>query len=595
MESPPERLPCPFGRRASNLNVNELSISQKLWLVHEVLHHDVSYKFLTERYSLGESYIKGLVYKYKHKKAMRNGAGHPDLLGPAELDKVKAQVSAGIHNMNRAEFSKILQAELVAKVTKEKGIAECSIPPISRWTVKRNIEKMSLKLGYAEQTTDARAIATANKYNAVSVAVAHHLVMPLTDAHIAINADGTSYQTGGALTDKIQVIYDPEEQRARGGPLKVLPVKGSSLTAYFVKFYLCMNATGATAPPIYICADDNMVAGAIDVHLVPGLGIGTDLRADGYVVFAKTRSVNEEFYRWWFATIYIKFVMDLRVRYGIEDSKPSYFTLDGEDTQIKPLQTSAMADMCVEHNIIVGKPPASTTSITQPCDAGKCFLSSKTKKRGIKSIAEVLEKTMSERLRAMITVHERNVGGKLPCHHVKSCIEGLQVVQYILQTTLRKDIIVESFKITGQYDPVSGGCDVDRILGQCKEEFTIKEVNQVKRALPQLCALMKANGELKERDYEILGFDQGGHYNGDRDSLVLNRRRYIFLTNPAVIASEDAKRLAKAAAVDVRKENTIKRKEAAAARLAAGVVPRKRAKKNATVEPAVNHDVEGTA
>jgi hypothetical protein len=106
---------------------------------------------------------------------------------------------------------------------------------------------------------------------------------------------------------------------------------------------------------------------------------------------------------------------------------------------------------------------------------------------------------------------------------------------------------------------------------------------------------MKANGELKERDYEILGFDQGGHYNGDRESLVLNRRKYIFLTNPAVIASEDAKRLAKAAAIDVRKENTIKRKEAAAARLAAGVVPRKRAKKNATVEPAVNHDVEGTA
>ena len=41
------------------------------------------------------------------------------------------------------------------------------------------------------------------------------------------------------------------------------------------------------------------MAGAIDVPLVPGLGIGTDLRADGYVVFSKTRAVNEEFYRWW--------------------------------------------------------------------------------------------------------------------------------------------------------------------------------------------------------------------------------------------------------------------------------------------------------
>ena len=139
-------------------------------------------------------------------------------------------------------------------------------------------------------------------------------MMPLTNAHIAINADGTSYQTGGALTDKIRVIYDIEEQKARGGPLKVLPVKGSSLTAYFIKFYLCMNATGTTAPPIYICADDNMKAGVIDVHEVAGLGIGTEVTSIGYVVFAKTRSVNEEFYKWWFTNIYVRFVTDLRIR-----------------------------------------------------------------------------------------------------------------------------------------------------------------------------------------------------------------------------------------------------------------------------------------
>ena len=442
MESLPERLINPFGRRALNLSSKTFTNSEKLWFIYEVIHYKVPYKYLTERYGLGESYLKGLVHKYKNKKTMRGNVGHPEMLGSLELAKVKAEVSAGIHNMNRDEFTKILQAELVAKVTKETGVAECSIRPISRRTITRKIEKMKLKLGYAEQTTDARAVATANKYNAVSVAVAHHLMMPLTNAHIAINADGTSYQTGGALTDKIQVIYDPEEQRARGGPLKVLPVKGSCLTAYFVKFYLCMNATGTTAPPIYICADDNMEAGTIDVHLVPGLGIGTDLKADGYVVFAKTRSVNEEFYRWWFTTIYVKFVIDLRIRYDIDGTVPSYFTLDGEDTQIKPLQTPTMAALCEEHNIVIGKPPASTTSITQPCDAGKCFLSSKTKKRNMKSVAEVLEKTMSERLRAMITLHETKIGGKLPSHHVKSCIEGLQVVQYILQTTLRRDIIV---------------------------------------------------------------------------------------------------------------------------------------------------------
>jgi hypothetical protein len=312
-------------------------------------------------------------------------------------------------------------------------------------------------------------------------------MMPLTNPHIAINADGTSYQTGGALTDKIQVIYDPEEQRARGARLKVLPVKGSCLTAYFVKFYLCMNATGTTAPPIYICADNSMEPGVIDVHEVAGLSIGTEVTTSGYVVFAKTRAVNEEFYKWWFTHIYVRFVMDLRTRYGIADEVPSYFTLDGEDTQIKPLQTAEMAAMCAELNIVIGKPTASTTSITQPCDAGKVFLSSKTKKRNMKSIADVLEKTMSDRLRAIIILHETRVGAKMPCHHVKSCIEGLQVVQYILQTTLRKDIIVESFKITGQYDPITAGCDVDRILGQCKEPWDSTEKKGEEKCTHRAC------------------------------------------------------------------------------------------------------------
>ena len=584
MELIPERLINPFGRRVTKLDSTSLTVLQKTWLVSEVKHFGVSYRFLTDKYRHPESYLKGLVFKFKKKNRLYESRGRPDILGPSELEKVKAQVSSGIHNMNIEEFGKILQAELVSKVTNETGVAQCSIRTISRRTTARKIEKMNLRLGYAEQTTDARAVATANKYNAVSVAVAHHLMMPLTNAHITINADGTSYQTGGALTDKIRVIYDIEEQKARGGPLKVLPVKGSSLTAYFMKFYLCMNATGMTAPPIYICADDNMEAGVIDVHEVAGLGIGTEVTSIGYVVFAKTRSVNEEFYKWWFTNIYVRFVTDLRIRYSIEDSVPSYFTLDGEDTQIKPLQTAQMAAMCAEQNIVIGKPPASTTSITQPCDAGKCFLSSKTKKRNMKSIADVLEKTMSDRLRAMIASHEAIVGSKMPCHHVKSCIEGLQVVQYMLQTTLRRDMVAESFKITGQYDPALGGCNVEQILGQCKEPFKTHEVAKVWKCMPQLCALMKENGELKEKDYEILGFDEGGQYTGDRDNLVLNRRRYVFLTNPAVIASEDAKRIAKITAADLKKNNSLKRKEAAAVRLAAGVVPKKRARKTAAVE-----------
>ena len=75
------------------------------------------------------------------------------------------------------------------------------------------------------------------------------------------------------------------------------------MTAFFVKFYLCMTATG-----IYIVADNNMKEGLIDFYEVPGLGIGTEINSSGYIVFARTRAVNESFYRWWFASIGQKIV-----------------------------------------------------------------------------------------------------------------------------------------------------------------------------------------------------------------------------------------------------------------------------------------------
>jgi hypothetical protein len=203
METVPVRLLCPLGRNDKNLVVSDLKASEKTWLVNEVKHFGVSYQDLNNAYGFKPSYMKGLVRKFKKNGVLYDRSGKQDILGSPELRKVKNLVSAGIHNMNTVEFGKILQDEVEFKVSNRTGIAKCSIRPVSRRTIGRKIKQMDQKLGYAEQTTDARAIATANKFNAVSVAVAHYLMMPLINPHIAINADGTSYQTGGALTDKI--------------------------------------------------------------------------------------------------------------------------------------------------------------------------------------------------------------------------------------------------------------------------------------------------------------------------------------------------------------------------------------------------------
>ena len=56
---------------------------------------------------------------------------------------------------------------------------------------------MGIRNGNAEQTTDARSKACADKINAISTPVAHFLMVPLTRPELMFNADGTSFQTGG--------------------------------------------------------------------------------------------------------------------------------------------------------------------------------------------------------------------------------------------------------------------------------------------------------------------------------------------------------------------------------------------------------------
>lgn len=146
-----------------------------------------------------------------------------------------------------------------------------------------------------------------------------------------------------------------------------------------------------------------MEENTIDVHEVKGMGICTDLQAITYVVFCKTRSANVEFYTWFFKKVFVKFVLDCRIHYSIDDSIPAYFCLDGESDQINPMREDDTIELCREHNIVIGKPPASTTSISQPLDVGKAFIGAKTINRGVKTASQrsaFMEITVTGRIKA---------------------------------------------------------------------------------------------------------------------------------------------------------------------------------------------------
>ena len=155
--------------------------------------------------------------------------------------------------------------------------------------------------------------------------------------------------------------------------------------AYFIKLYLFCNAFGISGSPIFIVADSNMNSNQIDVREVSGLGIGSDINAKAYVVFCQRRSANVSFYRWFITDIFVKFFCDIRARYKLQLSEPAYLCLDGESDKMDPLKESAILKLCEDHNIIIGKPPASTTAITQPLDRGSAIKGAKAKNATLKS------------------------------------------------------------------------------------------------------------------------------------------------------------------------------------------------------------------
>ena len=128
-------------------------------------------------------------------------------------------------------------------------------------------------------------------------------------------------------------------------------------------------------------------------------------------------------------------MIDLRCTFDLSDEVSPYFNVDGEDVQIKQFKSPAIQALCKEMNIIIGKPPASTTSISHPCDAGKVFMASKTKNKHIKRVKDIPQAAINTRLRQMLLDHDAITGKKFKSHHIKSLILGLQIVQYILQTT----------------------------------------------------------------------------------------------------------------------------------------------------------------
>ena len=122
----------------------------------------------------------------------------------------------------------------------------------------------------------------------------------------------------------------------------------------------------------------------------------------------------------------------------------------------------AMLENLFDQNIVIGKPPASTMEITQPCDARHSYWSKDSAEED--SHCDLVGKDwMRNSLGNICNKEHEDKYGALPVYQKKLFTNGLLRVQLALQNSMRPKLITDSFEEVGIH-PLSA----IRILQICK-------------------------------------------------------------------------------------------------------------------------------
>jgi hypothetical protein len=521
---------CPFGNGHHDLRNRELSNAEKLWLGSRVSFKISSVKNLVKRFKLSGNTFRNYSRAFDSGSTLHCKGGRPTVLDVISTQKMKDLAKGRIKPDNPTYVKTFNQEAEETAIRRGKNITDLKTP--NKSTLFRSQKSLGTAKGIAEETSSARVTACASICNAVSF-LAMNFAMALLSISLLLicNLDATQFAVGNDSQGRVKVWYSNEEGRPE--TLKACS-KDKGLVSYFIKYFLLMFADGSTGPPVFVVADSNMHKEALDIHEVPGLGVSTDMRSMGYVVFCKTRCCNKKFFRWINEKIIFKEIEDRKKVYQLADDALTWFQLDGEPIQIEVYKEEDMLEQLGIRGIVIGKPPGSSTEITQPCDMGPCFLASKTTIKSINEDDVMTKSWMVARLEEVYKSHEAECHSVMPAHHKKLFTHGLVRVQLALQQSLRPRMIQDSFKMVGVHP-----FDERVILKNCKTPISQEQESIIMENLPHFAKKIMTDGELFDEDFLKAGI--GNATEALKDALVVYRRRSCFLTSKSLIARERKK------------------------------------------------------
>ena len=504
---------------------------------------------IADKYNIVYDTFKKWVRRYKSGKVLRGKLGRTPLLEVEDKKVLETFVADSALKPTELEFKDKVRVLTEERMNKRlspskqhrRNWGKLKTGP-SPSALRIIMKELDFHTGNGTTSTNARETAVASKYNTISFIAANSLMVKKSSPPIIINSDFSGINVGKDIHKMEKLVYQGKRKDniSRGKGLKgksQAKSKGQSENGmgYTIKPYATICAAGGHAAPIYHIKHDSMPPGEVDWQEVNNLGLGPG--QSGIVVFSHASTPDKAYYRKFIREILIPYVINQRQLYGIADNVVAWFCEDGEQCQIDVLREPEIVAVLKETNIEVGKSCGSRTEVEQECDAGYVFMGTKTEVDNIMSTPGRFTEVPGLRadLEAVFDRHEATYG-KLKSRHRPVAIKGLQVIRQAMEEAFKMRLIIESFALTGKYSQKLGGFDVERALENCTEYFTLEEKQKLWASLIKLQKLWWGHGELFTQDFVDAGFPFDDEQ--DKDGLILQRRRFVRMLHPDIIAKE---------------------------------------------------------
>jgi hypothetical protein len=531
-----------LARVPPNLKGEKLTVEEVEWIIQENQVNNKSIYSLSKKFNIARTTMQD--YISRHNK-FGNAGGPPgrkpfldDISKVSCVQKIRDRQSTNLQ-LTQVEFHQIVMEEVILTAG-NRNIAICDANAPSTSTINRFCKENNISRGNAKKSTTARINAVADVRNTLSFAVMNNLMVPMVHPYLILNSDASQFGVGFDVNEKVVVMYVDKRGDLN---LKAAPNKtDSGITMFFIKWYLLISAGGICGTPVYIIADETVPKGQFRPHKVRNMGYNVGVDNFAWVVFCYSRSCNLEFYKWFNNVVLFEFICLIKETHDLEAPSKTWYQLDGEQTQIECYNDPAMIKMLEELNIVIGKPPASTTEITQPCDMGNIFKATKSKLKKINDLSVAGQTHIMNKLTVIFDLHPG-----IDNQHRKMAIYGLLRIQKALGEVMRPRLIEQSFEKTGIYP-----LNINKIFSNCTSKIDAVEYKQLLAQIDPLTEVFEQQGELFDEDYDAVGIRQGPK----KSDRCISGKRSVILTDPNFIDREatiKAWKRVKKAELDARK------------------------------------------